>query len=191
VKFVNCLSAALLIAGAAFQAQAAGSDSANIDFSGNITSSTCDVSIDGISASKEVKLPDITVSAMQAAVSSPAMKTKFQITVKNCATEPAGGKVKGQFSTTGNYNSTSKALLNAAAGDKDAGFQVEDTATSTIIDFTSATPQSEADDTTNGVFNYTVGYIYSGSGTPTVGVVKANTTFVTTYPNKLYKINIS
>ncbi|ENS0171524.1 type 1 fimbrial protein, partial [Citrobacter freundii] len=44
--------------------------------------------------------------------------------------------------------------------------------------------QSEATyDTTNGaVFNYTVGYIYSGSGTPTVGVVKANTTFVTTYP---------
>ena len=185
MKFVNCLSAvALLVAGATFQAQAAGSDSANIDFSGNITSSTCDVSIDGISASKEVKLPDITVPAMQAAVSSPAMKTKFQITVKNCATEPAGGKVKGQFSTTGNYNSTSKALLNAAAGDKDAGFQVEDTATSTIFDFTSATPQSEATyDTTNGaVFNYTVGYIYSGSGTPTVGVVKANTTFVTTYP---------
>ena len=109
MKFVNCLSAAaLLVAGAAFQVQAAGSDSANIDFAGNITSSTCDVSIDGVSASKEVKLPDITVPAMQAAVSSPAMKTKFQITVKNCATEPAGGKVKGQFSTSGNYNSTSK-----------------------------------------------------------------------------------
>lgn len=184
MKFVNCLSAvALLVAGATFQAQAAGSDSANIDFTGNITASTCTVSIDGGSASKEVKLPDITAASMQSAVSSAAMKTKFKITVKSCNPAPTG-KVKGQFSTSGNYNSTSKALLNTAAGDKDAGFQVEDTATSTIIDFTSATPQSEATyDTTNGAeFNYTVGYIYSGSGTPTVGVVKANTTFVTTYP---------
>lgn len=184
MKFNYLSIATILFAGATFQTQAAGSDAANIDFAGNITSSTCDVSIDGISASKEVKLPDITVPLMKAAVSSPAMKTNFQITVKNCATAPTGGKVKGQFSTTGSYNSTSKSLLNTAAGDKDAGFQVEDTATSTIIDFKSATPQSEANyDTTNGaIFDYTVGYIYSGSGTPAVGVVKANTTFTTTYP---------
>lgn len=115
--------AAVLVAGTTFQVQAAGSDSANIDFVGNITASTCDVSIDGVSASKEVQLLDVTVPVMQAAVTNPVMKTNFQITVKNCATAPAGGKVKGQFSTTGNFNSTTKALLNTvAAGDKDAGF---------------------------------------------------------------------
>lgn len=184
MKFHNKLSLAALIAfGITAQAQAA--DSANINFAGNITASTCDVSVDGAGTSKEITLADITVPSMKDAVSSPAMKTNFQITVKNCATAPAGGKVLGQFSTNGNFNSTSNALLNTvAAGDKDAGFQVEDTATNTIIDFKSATPQSSADyDDTNGaVFNYTVGYIYSGAGTPTVGQVKANSTFTTTYP---------
>jgi major type 1 subunit fimbrin (pilin) len=184
-SFTSLSVAAALVAGVTFQVQAAGSDAANIDFVGNITASTCDVSIDGVSASKEVQLRDVTVPVMQAAVTNPVMKTNFQITVKNCATAPTGGKVKGQFSTTGNFNSTTNALLNTvAAGDKDAGFQVEDTKTNTVIDFNSATPQSEADyDATNGaVFDYTVGYIYSGSGTPQVGQVKANTTFTTTYP---------
>lgn len=186
MKFFTSLSVtAALVAGVTFQAQAVGSDAANIDFVGNITASTCDVSIDGVSASKEVKLPDITVPLMQTAINNPVMKTNFQITVKNCASAPAGGKVKGQFSTTGSFNSTTNALLNTvAAGDKDAGFQVEEPKTNTIIDFKSATPQSEADyDATNGaIFDYTVGYIYSGSGTPQVGQVKANTTFTTTYP---------
>lgn len=127
MKFNYLSAAAILVAGITMQAQAA--DSANIDFAGNITTSTCDVSIDGVSASKEIKLADITVPAMKAATSSPAQKASFEITVKNCAQAPAGGKVKGQFSTAGGFNSTTQALLNTdASGDKDAGFQVEDTA---------------------------------------------------------------
>jgi len=184
VKFHNKVGLAALIAlGITAQAQAA--DLANIDFSGLIGASTCEVSIDGSGDSKEIALPEISVSSMKAAVSSPAMKTNFQITVKNCATAPAGGAVAGTFSTNGSFNSTSKVLLNTvAAGDQDSGFQVEDTSTNTAIDFNSATPQSSAPyDATNGaVFNYTVGYLYTGSGTPTVGQVKANTTFTTTYP---------
>lgn len=177
-------AAAVLVAGVSIQAQAA--DSANIDFVGNVTDSTCDVTIDGGSASKVITLTDITVPAMKAATSSPAQKASFAISVKNCAASVvAGSKIKGQFSTAGGYNSTTQALLNTdASGDKDAGFQVEDTATNTIIDFQSAAAQSEADydDTDGAVFNYTVGYLYSGTGTPALGSVKANTTFTTTYP---------
>lgn len=98
---------------------------------------------------------------MQAAISTPAMITPFQITVKNCATPPASGNVKGQFSTAGYFNSTTNALLNTASGgDKAAGFQVEETRT--VIDFKSATPQSEEpyDTTAGATFNYTVGYLY-------------------------------
>lgn len=184
MKLCFLSAAAILAAGITTQAQAA--DLANIDFAGNITTSTCDVSIDGAGTSKEIKLDDITVPSMKAATSTPAQKASFGITVKNCAASVVdGGKVKGQFSTTGNYNSTTQALLNTdLSGDKDAGFRVQDTATNTIIDFKSALPQSEATySATNGAaFNYTVGYIYSGTGTPTIGSVKANTTFTTTYP---------
>ena len=50
MKLCFLSAAAILVAGITTQAQAA--DLANIDFAGNITTSTCDVSIDGAGTSR-------------------------------------------------------------------------------------------------------------------------------------------
>ncbi|WP_097478608.1 fimbrial protein [Escherichia coli] len=109
---LNLAIASVLVSGSAFAAAPGANDSstANIDFTGKVTSSLCQVSTADLN--KTIALGEISASALQNGGKAPAQS--FSITLNNCATDT--GEISYVFSDA-NGSSAQAAYLEPKASD--------------------------------------------------------------------------
>lgn len=149
-----------------------------ITFQGEVTDQTCDVTINGNTASPVVLLPTVSISDF--ASSTTAGATTFEVGVSGCAVDSTSDRdvstvfIGNQVTSSGNLGNT------GTAGNVD--IQILDS-TDKVIDFTSNFTADNDLKITAGQDSASATYTaqYYSSATPTAGNVTASLQYAVTY----------
>lgn len=190
MKKLTIAAIAMAFAGTAF---AGDQDSADIHFAGEVQTNICTASLLGGGTS--VQLDPTDVKTVSAATTDSVMKKDFAISL-DCTAQGSKDSISGaSYDTVTGYlspakgtsiNSSTPALDNTdvtATGAQGVGFQVQNKdASNAVQTFTSADRVAKVIDTAAPmVFSYNVGYLNTGSGTVSGGLVAADAMFIATY----------
>ncbi|MDA8516894.1 fimbrial protein [Citrobacter sp. Igbk 16] len=190
MKKLTIAAIAMAFAGTAF---AGDQDSADIHFAGEVQTNICTASLLGGGTS--VQLDPTDVKTVSAATTDSVMKKDFAVSL-DCTAQGSKDAISGaSYDTVTGYlspgngtsvNSSTPALDNTdvtAAGAQGVGFQVQNKDNGNAVQtFTSADRVSKVINTAAPmVFNYNVGYLNTGSGTVSGGLVAADAMFIAQY----------
>lgn len=190
MKKLTIAAIAMAFAGTAF---AGDQDSADIHFAGEVQTNICTASLVGGGTS--VQLDPTDVKTVSAATTDSVMKKDFAVSL-DCTAQGSKDSISGaSYDTVTGYlspgngtsiNSSTPALDNTdvtAAGAQGVGFQVQNKDNGNAVQtFTSTDRVAKVIDTAAPmVFSYNVGYLNTGSGTVSGGLVAADAMFIATY----------
>lgn len=190
MKKLTIAAIAMAFAGTAF---AGDQDSADIHFAGEVQTNICTASLLGGGTS--VQLDPTDVKTVSAATTDSVMKKDFAVSL-DCTAQGSIDSIDGAgYNTVTGYlspakgtsiNSNTSALDNTdvtATGAQGVGFQIQNKDNGNAVQtFTSADKVSKAIDTAAPmVFSYNVGYLNTGSGTVSGGLVAADAMFIAQY----------
>lgn len=161
---------------------AAGSSSGTITFNGEITASTCDATVNGVTADNTVTLPPVAISAF---TDSTAGRTPFTIELTNCALNTPDTQVGAYFEPDGVWVDESTGHLNniAPGGATGVSLQLSDATDNKVILVgdagQSAVAQYVTPDATSkkGTLSYFAEYYKISGGTLGAGAVQSKVTY--------------
>jgi len=174
MKKVSMIALGLL---AAAQVHAAAASDGTINFTGNIESQTCTVSLNGGASTGTVTLPNVATS-MLANAGETAGATRFTIDLSNCTTKT--GNVYAYFEQGANVNGNGRLSNTGTATNVD--LQLTDSA-GTVLN-AGSTEQSTSPTTavlTDGAATLTYAAQYYATAAATAGTVLSSVTYSISY----------
>lgn len=125
MKKIASLTALAVLMGSAFTANAA--STGTINFSGNVTDTTCDVAVNGVSGDASVTLPTVPASELASAGKTTGL-TNFTLSLNDCVTGSEGQNTVAAFFQTGATvdNETGRLKQTSAGGAENVSLELLD-----------------------------------------------------------------